>query len=234
MHKVLIYTNGHIEMNQDDILKNLKNFMRNKKLIILFILIISNIFAQKVDTIINVGIYKSYFNISMKQCFYVTYTLSKGGGDCDRDKFRFKNDTKLKTATNKDYKGSGYDMGHMANAEDFAFDCILDEKTFRFYNCLPQTPNLNRGSWHKWENTIRDESQKDSLYILCGGRFTNKSKKIGSIFVPNNCWKVVQHINTKEIIHILYFSNIENNNTVLEFTEIRQLEALLGNKILII
>lgn len=217
-------------MNQNNILKNLKNFMRNKLLIILLISV-SSIFAQKIDTIINNGVYKSYFNINLKQCVYVTYTLSNGGGDCNRDKFRFINDTKLKTATNKDYKSSGYDMGHMANAEDFAFDCKLDEKTFRFYNCLPQTPNLNRGSWRKWENIIRDESQKDTLYILCGGRFTSKSKKIGSIFVPNNCWKVVQNINTKEITHILYFSNIENNNTVLEFTEIKQLESLLGYKI---
>lgn len=42
----------------------------------------------------------------------------------------------MKCATDKDYLNSGYDAGHLANAEDFAFDRYKEEKTFRYYNCL--------------------------------------------------------------------------------------------------
>ena len=92
-----------------------------------------------------------------------------GGGDCDRSRFRFKNDTDIEMAEQEDYSKSDFDMGHLANAEDFAFDCKKDEMTFRFYNCLPQYPNLNRGAWKRWENTIRKDSRLDSLRIICGG-----------------------------------------------------------------
>ena len=141
-------------------------------LITIFVSIIS--FSQGIDTVINTGFYKSYFDIDIKEPVYLAYKVYKGGGNCSRAGFKFKNDTKIPMATDKDYAGSGFDMGHLANAADFAFDCVKDEKTFRFYNCLPQYPNLNRGIWKKWETQIRQESQTDSLLVICGGVFSNK------------------------------------------------------------
>src|SRR5436853_110152 len=77
--------------------------------------------GQQVDTVIKTGIYKSYFCYSLKEPLYVTYTLYKGGGGCDRDEqgFNFKK-CGVQTASDADYSGSGYDKGHLANAEDFA------------------------------------------------------------------------------------------------------------------
>jgi endonuclease G len=104
-------------------------------------------------------------------------------------------------------------MGHLANAEDFANNCILDEKTFRMYNCLPQYPNLNRGSWKKWEGRIRNLSQTDSLLIICGGTFTNrKIKENSKISVPDNCWKIVKSLTTNDILYILWFTNEKKSN----------------------
>ena len=204
--------------------------MRNFILSILICLtFLSGSTQTKYDTIIDAKSYKSYFCYNIKQPLFVTYTLYKGGGDCDRSKFRFKNDTKIKTATQKDYAASGFDQGHLANTEDFAFDCILTERTFRFYNCLPQTPNLNRGIWKKWESEIRKESQLDSLYIVCGGQF-DKKKTIGNeVWVPTHCWKVVQSVSTKKIKHVLYFEN----DSSAKYVELKlsELEAILGYKI---
>jgi endonuclease G len=202
-----------------------------KKLILALLLILSfSANAQiKVDTIIDTKVYKSYFCKAIKEPLYVSYILYKGGGDCDRSGFRFKNDTKLKTATQKDYAASGYDQGHLAGAEDFAYDCPSDEKTFRFYNCLPQTPNLNRGVWKKWETEIRKESQIDSLYIVCGGQFDVKQTIGNGVWVPTHCWKVVQSVKTKKIKHVLYFDNT-NKATYKEIT-IAELEKILGYKI---
>lgn len=183
----------------------------------------------KVDTIISLPAYKSYFCKAIKQPLYVSYILYKGGGDCDRTKFRFKNDTKLETATQKDYAATGYDQGHLANAEDFASDCIKDESTFRFYNCLPQTANLNRGIWKKWETEIRKESQNDSLYVICGGSFETKKIIGNGVWVPIHCWKVVQSFKTKKIKHILYFDNTDK--ATCKEIKLSELEKLIGYKI---
>ena len=92
--------------------------------------------SPDVDTVIKTDIYMSFFDIDIKQPLQLNYILYKGGGDCSRSKFRFLNDTKIPTSTLKEYSRSGFDMGHLANAEDFAYDCYKDELTFRFYNCL--------------------------------------------------------------------------------------------------
>ena len=194
------------------------------KLIILFLILTGGLFAQKIDTVINTGSYKSYFNKALREPVYVSYVLFHGGGECDRTKFHFHNDTKLTTATPKDYAGNGYDEGHLADAEDFAYDCKLDELTFRFYNCVPQTPNLNRGIWKHWETEIRKESQTDSLFIICGSVFG--TKKMGEAAVPDFCWKVVIQLKTGKVLHALYFTNKMSDNTVQQL-DLKDLEAIL-------
>ncbi len=183
----------------------------------------------KVDTIIRNGVYESHFNIEIKEPLFVTYKMYKGGGDCSRVGFRFKNDTKIPMATSKDYSASGYDQGHLVSAEDFAFDCIADEKTFRFYNCLPQTPNLNRGIWKKWESEIRKESQIDELYIITGGHFPEKKIIGNGVWVPTHCYKVVQSVKTKKVKHVLYFTNTET--ATCKTLKLDQLEKILGYKL---
>jgi endonuclease G len=201
-----------------------------KLLLIISILIQSISIAQKVDTIINTGIYKSYFCYKYKEPLYVTYNMYKGGGDCSREGFNFINDTKVKTATANDYKANGYDKGHLASSEDFASNCKHDEMTFRFYNCLPQTPNLNRGTWKHWETEIRKISQTDSVHVICGGIFTKTSKVIGNgVYVPDYCWKIVISLKKNKILYIMLFTN--NDNAVKTDVKFDALEKLAGYKI---
>ncbi len=202
------------------------------KIILTILLVLSQMigFSQKIDTVINNGVYKSYFCYKYKEPLYVSYILHKGGGDCSRNGFFFKNDTKIKMASNSDYSKCGYDKGHLASSEDFASDCIKDEATFRFYNCLPQTPNLNRGIWKYWETKIRDLSQTDSLYVLCGGVFTKNSKKIGDgVYVPDYCWKVVISLTKKKVLYVMLFTN--NDSAVKTDIKIEALQKMVGYKI---
>lgn len=178
------------------------------KILLLFSFILffwSSVYPQ---LIVDKGIYKANFSNTYHESKYVSYYLYKGGGDCDRSKFSFKNDdNRLESAKDIDYKGSKYEKGHLANSEDFAYDCAKDELTFRYYNCLPQTVNLNRGIWKTKETLIREWSQKEKLYIICGGYFGDK--KIGNITVPSYCWKVVQSVSTKKILFCGWFSNAD-------------------------
>ncbi len=175
--------------------------------------------------------YKSNFSNKFHEPRYVSYTLYKGGGNCDRKNFDFKNDKpNLQTATDEDYAGSIYDKGHLANAEDFAFDCEKDELTFRYYNCLPQTANLNRGVLKTNETLIRKWSQKEKLYIICGGYFG--SKKVGNIAVPDYCWKIVQSVKTKEVLFCGWFKN--SKKATVEEIGVTELEKRLKSKIVLI
>jgi endonuclease G, mitochondrial len=203
--------------------------MKKLLLTITFILFLwGMVFPQ---LIVNKGIYKANFSNTFHEPRYVSYMLYKGGGDCDRGKFKFKNDDeRLKCATDDDYKGSSFDKGHLANAEDFAFDCAKDELTFRYYNCLPQTANLNRGVWKTKETLIREWSQKDKLYIICGGYFGDK--KMGNVTVPSYCWKVVQSVSTKKVLFCGWFSN--STHATLEEISITELENKLKSKIILL
>lgn len=174
-------------------------------------------YSQSVDTVITKqSNYKSYISYQYIAPLYVKYKLYKGGGDCGRKNDNFINDTRVSCGTDSDYKASGYDKGHLASAEDFAYDCKLQEATFRYYNCIPQTPNLNRGIWKVWEDRIRTESQSDSLMVICGSKYGKK--KIGKIYVPAYCFKIVKSLSTGKVTHVLWFTNQEKENTVQEIT----------------
>ena len=186
--------------------------------------------AQKIDKIIIKDAYTSYFNCALKVPVYVTYKIYKAGGECSRAKYYFKNDMDIITATKKDYVGSGYDIGHMADAADFSGNCEQEESTFRFYNALPQTPNLNRGIWKHYETIIRRQSQTDSILVICGGTFTSNQTIGNGVAVPMHCWKITQSLSTKKIGFVLYFTNIDTDNKV-EVMTLEQLEKILGYKI---
>ncbi|MEI6060683.1 MAG: DNA/RNA non-specific endonuclease [Bacteroidota bacterium] len=202
-----------------------------KRISILCLLILCACFAGYAQLLVNKEIYKVNFSNTLHEPRYVSYFLYKGGGSCNRDKFVFLNDEeKLLCATDTDYKGSIYDKGHLANAEDFAFDCAKDELTFRYYNCLPQTVNLNRGKWKTNESLVRKWSQTQRLYIICGGYFGGA--KTGNAAVPDYCWKVVQSVSTKEVLFCGWFSN--TSHATLEEISVAELEKRLRTKIVLL
>jgi endonuclease G, mitochondrial len=177
----------------------------------LLILCYFTVTAQiKTDTIINMGIYKSYFNYKLKQPLYVTYRLVKGGGDCSRDGMNFKK-CGVKTASDRDYAHSNYEKGHLANAEDFANDCESLKKTFCYYNCVPQTNKLNTGIWKTWETKLRVQSQNQALFIIAGSIFKDKTIGANKIGVPYQCYKIVVDPKTKKILYCLLFPNDDSN-----------------------
>ena len=178
--------------------------------------------AQHIDTIIKKDVYTSYYSYAMKSPLYVMYYLYQGGGDCSRKKLTFKSE--YKSAVNKDYIKSGYDRGHLVNAEDFAFDCEKEKCTFSYYNCMAQHPTLNRGSWKSWETTIRKESQFNILKIYTGAIYGISTIGNG-VRVPEHCWKVVYNTKTKLITHILLFKNDETE--AVQRVTLSQLKNLL-------
>lgn len=199
-----------------------------KYFLLLSFLLISILVSAQIDTIFKNKAYTSYYSFKLKNPLMVVYTLRNGGGDCNRSKFHFKNDgLGRRTAIASDYSHSGYDMGHLMNAEDKAYDCELDESSFRFWNCYPQTPQLNRGMWSAFEEDVRKLSKTDSLLILCGGIY-NKNIIGNNVFVPDTCWKVVYSYTHNKIMFSYIFTN--TTNPIKTDINIVKLTAILKKK----
>ena len=192
----------------------------------LFLLSVS---GQKIDTVIVTNAYTSYYNYQLHEPVYVAFRLYQAGGDCDRKAFHFKTGDLPYSAKASDYKASGYDQGHLADAKDFAFDCEKEEVTFRFFNCVPQTPKLNRGIWKQFETVIRKDSQTDSLLVVCGSIFGSTTIGPQNIAVPSHCWKIVYSLTSKQVTYCLLFPN--DNSDSFEHIELADLKKRLPYKL---
>lgn len=188
--------------------------------------------AQKltIDTVINKGIYRSYFNYSLREPLYVTYTLYKGGGPASRKGLKFKK-CGVHSADGTDYDHSGYDEGHLANAEDFASDPALEEKTFCYFNCVPQTVTLNRGIWKTWEEKTRTLSQTTKLFVVAGSIYGSKTIGPHHVGVPDYCYKIVMAQSTKKILLCKLFPN-DTSKTVNNIP-LAELKKKLGYELIL-
>lgn len=98
-----------------------------------------------------------------------------------------------KQATLADYKGSGYDRGHMAPNGDMA-TLTQQYESFSLANITPQTPELNRYLWRDIESNTRHLTQKyGSAYVVTGvGYATPTLTQLNErVIVPSHLFKAV-------------------------------------------
>lgn len=100
--------------------------------------------------------------------------------------FRLNPSLRVATVSKVDYKGSGYDLGHLAPAGDMTFSDQAMRESFYFTNVSPQLPNFNRGIWNQIETYTRHLAQRyDSVYIVTGPSFySGKIDEIGNPPIP--------------------------------------------------
>lgn len=91
-----------------------------------------------------------------------------------------------------DYKGSGYDQGHMCPSEDRTDSDDNNRESFLMSNMLPQTDRLNRVTWRSLEaytqKSVRNEGNEAYIYAGCYG---DKGRIKDKITIPTNCFKIV-------------------------------------------
>lgn len=94
----------------------------------------------------------------------------------------------------KDYKGSGYDRGHLVPAADQKWSELAMSDSFYLTNMTPQDASFNRGIWADLEAEVRDQAYKDgSLYIATGPILTDGPyETIGEdVAVPKRFFKAL-------------------------------------------
>lgn len=176
-------------------------------------------------------LYDEYY----EQAKWVFYSLNKNkiNGPFSRSD-KFKKDTLIKTgsASHSDYKGSGYDRGHLAPAADMAWSKQAMDESFFYSNMSPQTPSFNRGVWRKLESRIRKwVVDYDSLYITTGPILDSNLTSIGNeLAVPDYFFKSIIGFKDSTVNAIAFILPNEGSKKNLEdfVVSIDSLETFSG------
>lgn len=94
----------------------------------------------------------------------------------------------------EDYKGSGYDRGHMAPAGNMP-DARSMAQSFSLANMVPQAPKNNQKAWNGIEQATRKYVMraKGDVYVITGPVYRGKPTTIGPgrVWVPAHLYKLV-------------------------------------------
>ena len=174
------------------------------------------------DAIIERPYYTIRYNEEHEQAMWVAYRLvadSLARPTLER-KDDFREDPRVKTgsASLADYKGSGYDRGHLAPAADFSYDEFALSQSFYMSNMSPQDPSFNRGVWKKLEEQVRDwAAANHSVYVVTGPVLNKRFKTIGKneVSVPEYYYKIVLDIEKPEVKAIAFLMKNEQSTAAL-------------------
>ena len=157
------------------------------------------------DQIVFHQAYTLSYNEQHEQASWVAYelTASEVRGATKR-KDNFKPDPKVTTssASLADYKGSGYDRGHLAPAADMKWSPTTMSESFFMSNMSPQTPGFNRGIWKRLEGQVRGWAlNNQSVYVATGGVLKGNLPTIGrnGVSIPRYYYKVILDYNEPEL-----------------------------------
>ena len=154
--------------------------------------------AHTGDTILSYTGFHLAYNEQFEQAAWVAYVLTRDeivSGTIERtDNFRADTSIATGSATLADYRGSGFDRGHLAPAGDMKWDQLAMSQSFLMSNMSPQLPAFNRGIWRRLETEVRNWAmEKDSLYVITGPLFSLSDSLIGEngVGVPDHYFKIL-------------------------------------------
>jgi endonuclease G, mitochondrial len=138
------------------------------------------------------------------------------------------------SASNEDYKGSGYDRGHLAPSADMCYSYQAMVESFYLSNITPQTPSFNRGIWEKLEKQVRQWAIDDKAVLIVTGTVLTKGlPTIGfdRITVPALFYKVILDYTETDIKGIAFIIPNEGSQEPLQryAVTIDSVEKLTGN-----
>lgn len=183
--------------------------------------------------------YSLSYNEDYEQPNWVAYVLTKENlikpWTERNDNFRADPAIRTGSSTPNDYRGSGYDRGHMVPAADMAYDAAAMDETFLMSNITPQSRNFNQGIWRELEELTRDWAKKFArLYVVTGPVFSIEPKgyigKDNEVAIPAAYYKVILDLDDPEQKGIAFILDNEvNYEPLYKFaTSIDEVEELTG------
>ncbi len=109
------------------------------------------------------------------------------------DTFQMDPEIKGLQAYLEDYRGSGWDRGHMAPSRDMQWSGQSMEECFFLSNVCPQNRTLNATSWNYAEQTARYVAKKYGSVCVVSGPIYGEGKveRIGGVAVPHAFFKAL-------------------------------------------
>ena len=188
------------------------------------------------DQIINHHAYTLCYSEPHEQAAWVAYTLTKSrvyGTTKRTDNFRPDPKVKTGSASLADYKGSGYDRGHLAPAADMKWSTTAMSESFFMSNMSPQTPGFNRGIWKRVEQLVRNWAvENGEIHVVTGPVLKGQFKSIGPnrVSVPEYYYKVILDNKEPEIKGIgLILANAGSDRPIQSYAvTIDRVESVTG------
>ncbi len=161
---------------------------------------------KSTDIVIHHNGFSLLYSEKYEQAAWVAYLLTDNEvyGNIPRSN-NFREDPAILSGSAKleDYKGSGYDRGHLAPAGDLKWSKVSMKDSFFLSNMSPQTPGFNRDLWRRLEEWVRTQAvDNKELIVVTGPILTDGPfKKIGvdGVAVPKRYYKVLLDFKKPEI-----------------------------------
>jgi len=140
--------------------------------------------------------HNSEYKVPVWVAYHLTKEKMQGSIERSND---FRADPELEAgerAELSDYKGSGYDLGHMAPAGAMKWNRVAMSESFLLSNMAPQVGiGFKKHIWNNLEAKVRDWTrERGELYVITGPIFiSNSHKYIGdnNVSVPTHFYKVI-------------------------------------------
>jgi endonuclease G len=158
------------------------------------------------DIVIEHQFYTLSYSEKDEQAKWVAYELSRDRVNsfiAERTD-NFREDSKVESGSAKlsDYRGSGYDRGHLCPAGDMTFSRLAMSESFYMSNMSPQDKSFNRGVWKELEAQTRDWARSNKhIYVVTGPILGKRmARKIGDsrVSVPKAYYKVLLDLKEPE------------------------------------
>lgn len=169
-----------------------------------------------------------------EQAYWVYYVLTPeliNGLQTRTDDFRADPMVSTGSASLNDYKGSGYDRGHLCPAADMSLNKTSMSESFFLSNLSPQVPGFNRGIWSSVEDQVRKWALAfDGLDVATGPIFKGNIGSIGAdeVTVPGYYYKVL-YSEKKKIMIGLILPNASSSKSLDQFVvPVDEIEAQTG------
>ncbi len=172
-----------------------------------------------------------------EQAFWTMYRLTAENLSMPKykrtDNFRVDTLVSTGSATKQDYKGSGFDRGHLVPAGDMSWSEVAMSESFYMSNMSTQAPGFNRGIWKRLESQVREwASANELVYVVSGPVLNDGLETIGAnkVSIPRFFYKVIIDYAEPEIKSAAFvFENKKSGEDLFSFAvSIDSVERLTG------
>ena len=136
-----------------------------------------------------------------------------------------------KSAELSDYKGSGYDRGHLAPAGDMKYSRESMIESFYMSNMSPQDSSFNRGVWRRLEETIREWGKSFQIFISTAGVLSYDnlgSIGVNKVTIPSIYYKVIYSPEKKNMIGFILSNRVSSSELKSFVVSVDSIESITG------